>query len=378
MNSSISYFFSYKRSLIIADQKRYITAIFRYVFFFVLNVTQIIVLLLTRNYILFLILQVINTLAENVFISIKADKMYPFLNEDIIDPLNDDEKTRIRRDIKALMYHKIGGSLVTGTDNLIISKFVGIISVGLYSNYLLITNAINTILTVVFESLTASVGNLGATASKQKQFVTFETTNFAGFWLYSFCSICLMVLLNPFIELWVGRDYLLTSDTVLLIVFVFYLNGMRRSVLVFKNALGLYWEDRYKPIIQVIVNIVTSIILAIIMGINGVFIGTIISIFSTCFWVEPYVLYKHGFNKRIKHYMSKYLIYTVVMMVAGMITYYVGRVFSKASIIHFIGRAILCLVLPNLIYVLAFSRTREYNDLLRIVKQAVFNGSKLS
>lgn len=107
-----------------------------------------------------------------------------------------------------------------------------------------------------------------------------------GNWLYGFSSICLFVLFNPFIELSFGADYLFDPAVVFIIVFNFYLTGMRQAVLTFRDAFGIYWQDRYKPLFESVINLVVSIGLASVWGIFGVFIGTAVSTLTTCFWVE--------------------------------------------------------------------------------------------
>src|SRR5699024_7328010 len=142
--------------------------------------------------------------------------------------------------------------------------------------YVLIINAINGLLGQAFAAITASIGNIGATESREYLKITFKRVLFFNFWIYAFCSIAIFTLINPFIHLWIGKDMLLASSVVSVVIFNFYLSGMRRTVLTFKDALGLYWYDRYKPIMESIINLVASIVLAKIFGLIGIFIGTTI------------------------------------------------------------------------------------------------------
>ena len=73
INTSISYFYSYKRSLVIADQKRFVATFYRYFFYFIVNLLQIFILITTRNYILFVVIQLIGTLIENILVSKKVE-----------------------------------------------------------------------------------------------------------------------------------------------------------------------------------------------------------------------------------------------------------------------------------------------------------------
>ena len=161
-NTSVSYFFSYKRSLIIADQKQYITTAYHYAFYFVMNILQIIFLYITRNYFAYLILMIAFTLLENIAISMKADRLFPVITEKCTAKLNPTYKKEITTNVKSIILHKIGGIASTAIDNILMGKMFGLIVVGIYSNYLLIISPLNAIGGQIF-SFTASLGNLKVT-----------------------------------------------------------------------------------------------------------------------------------------------------------------------------------------------------------------------
>lgn len=195
-NSVASYLYAYKKSIIVADQKDYILSIYRNIFKVILNILQVIILIITKNYEMFLIIQIVVTITENILVAKKVDKMYTFLlNKDNVK-LGKKEKNSIIKNVKALLYHKIGGVIVNSTDNILISKFVGITSVGLYSNYYLIIGALNLLIGQSFSALTASVGNLNAVESKEKSYNTYKLILFINFWIAGFSSICLWILLS--------------------------------------------------------------------------------------------------------------------------------------------------------------------------------------
>lgn len=325
LNSGFSYFYAYKRSLIIADQKKYIATFYRYLFFVILNICQIVILMITKNYLLFLMAQILFTVIENIAISKKTQKLYPFLKNYKKENLEKETKKEISRNIFAMTIHKIGGVVVKSTDNIILSKFVGLAPVAIYSNYYLIINALNTVLMQVFNSITASVGNLNVTENKNKLNDIFEKVFFINFWIYSFSSICLYILLNHFINIWVGDNYLFNISIVSIIVINFYITGMRNTVLTYRDALGLYWQDRYKAIFESIINIVASIVFVKMYGTFGVFLGTFISSVTTCLWVEPFILYKYGLKNKVSKYFLKYFVYTIVFLIVGLITYTVSN-----------------------------------------------------
>lgn len=379
LNSGVSYFFSYKKTLLTSDQKNYIVASYHYVVYFLLNLSQIIVLFATKNYILFLILQIISTLTENILISQKVDKMYPYLNEKNVEKLNPKIKKEITKNVRAMTMHKIGSIVVTATDNLIISKYVGLVAVGLYSNYYLITSNLKKIITQIFDSLIASVGNLSTTKNEEKMYDVFQKTFFINFLIYSFCSICLIVLFNDFIVLWVGKNYLFDILTVLVIVANFYVTGMRKTVLLFRDALGLYWYDRYKPFFEAVINLVTSIFLSIHLGVIGVFLGTLISTMTTCFWVEPLVLYKHGLHRKFTNYLKVYVNYLSCTIGIGSLTYLIANIFDFNIYISFIYKMVICLIIPTSCYYILFRKTENFNYIqaliIKIISKFVKRGA---
>ena len=368
LNTSISYFYSYKRSLIICDQKRYIATIYRYVFYFLLNVFQIIVLFLTHNYILYLITQVVFTCLENICISIKADRMYPYLKDKNIKKLDKKELNTISKNVRAMLFHKIGGVVVNSTDNILISKLVGLIAVGMYSNYYLITSALDTITAQFFNAITASVGNLGACTNSKKVKETFNTTFFLNYLIYGVITVCLLILFNPFIEVWLGKKYLFDFGVVLVITICFYLKGIRKTCLTFKDALGLFWQDRYKPIIESIINLVASIILGIKYGVLGIFMGTIISTVTTSLWIEPYVLYKYYFKENIIDYLYRFIKYTLVVVLTYLIVQKIVILISINGILGLLIKGVVSLILSILIMTIVFIKTNEIKHVKKIFK----------
>lgn len=370
LNSALSYFFVYKKTLLIADQKQYITNVAHQAFVFAMNLFQIVLLWLTHNYFSFLLIMIISTVGENLCVSRIVDKKYPYLDLKHAEPLEKATQKEVFKNIRAMTAHRVGGVIVNGTDNLIMAKCVSVVSVGLYSNYYLIKNALISVISLLFQSVTSSIGNLGAetedTARKEE---VFNILNFIGAWIFGFCSICLFVLYNPFISLWLGTQYLFDMKIVAIIVVNFYMLGMRQPVLTERDALGIFWYDRHKPIFESVINLVCSIPLAFKFGIVGVFLGTLISTVTTSLWVEPYVLFKHGFHKKCVVYFAKYFGYAAVTAAAGGVCWLLAaQVHIAAPILNFAVKALICGIIPNIIFLLVYCRTASFQALLDILK----------
>lgn len=375
LNAVVSYFYNYKRSLITANQKEYIISLYSRAFFIAMTVVQIVILFLTGNFILFLIVRVIFTFIENFIISRKADNMYPFLKGTNNERIDLAEKRKLFKSVKAMVAHRLGSAVVQGTDNILISTFVGIRWVGLYSNYALILNGVLSMLNPVLSSVTASVGNLNVLESEEKSFSIFKTMFLINFWLYGFSAIALWVLFAPFISLWIGSTYLLSPLLSLVIVINFYIGGMRKTSLVFRDSAGLFYNDRFKPVAEGIINLFASILLARSYGMIGILLGTLISTLSTAFWVEPYIVYKHIFKKKAKDYFTRYSFYTSILVFAAICTKASTLRLTSNSIGFFILKLVLVTFIPNSIFFIVFRKSDEFkylkNMLNPLIKKAI-------
>lgn len=363
-NTASTYFFAYKKTIIIADQKGYIDTINRYAFLVLQNVVQIAVLLIWKNFILYLLVQIVVNFIANVNISIKSTKMYPSLKGNA-EPLSREESKSIFKQTSALVLHKIGGVCVSGTDNLLISSFVGIATVGIYSNYVTILGIPQALLAYVFAPLTASVGNLIHTASKEHIHSTFNRMFLVNFWLYGFCAICLFVLANDFIgAVWLDQSFLLTIPNLFFIVLNFYLTGMRQTVSAFKSTSGLFWNDRFRPIAEAGVNLITSLVLLHYFGLIGVIIGTTVSAVTTTIWVEAKVVYKHVLNQSVLRFFARYFIYFLIVIAVGVLTYFTTDWLKVDGILTFILKTIICAVVINVSFVVLFFKTAEFKEIV--------------
>ncbi len=359
-DSAASYFFSYKRSLLMADQNRYIISLYQYTIYTLKAALQILLLWLYRDFIIYLAAHMLSTLLENLLVSRRADKMYPYLRDRDVKPLPEEVSGTIRKNVAAMLCHRLGGVVVNGTDNLLIAKLVAVSSVGLYSNYLMITTALTTAYDAALQSLTAGFGNLNVSSDDAHKKEVFDRLSFGCSWLYGWSAICLVCLSQSFIRWWLGEALLLDMSTVCWIAAVFYVGGMRKATLLARDAMGLYWNDRFKPLAEALINLVVSIILGRRCGIDGILMGTVISTMTTCFWVEPLMLYRHGLHAPVGEYFLRYGLHTLITLGALLLTQYgISLLPLGDGLPALLLRFVLCATLPNLFYLLCYRRKSE-------------------
>ena len=369
LNSVVSYLLIYKRTLIDACQLNYLTVLYHKGFLILQDICQIIILLVTGNFILFLCAAILCTFMGNVMMSRKADQLFPFLREKCKAKLCDTEKKEIGNNVKAMLMHKIGNVAVNNTDNLLISSLVGVISAGIYSNYYLVIGSIRQILDQAFQGIAASVGNLGVTENSEKKNRIFLQTFFIGQWMYGIAGICLLEMLNPFIEMAFGRKYLFPEKIVLILCINFFITGTRKAVLIFKESMGLFWYDRYKAIVEAVLNLVISIVLAMKLGVAGIFLGTFMSTVLTSLWIEPYVLYKHSFHKYPMRFFARYACNMLIMAFVWWCTHYCCMLVSAGPLLNLLFRFLVCMSIPNLLLWLIYRKTSEWQDTVLVLER---------
>lgn len=364
-NSVVSYLLIYKKTLIEAHQLSYITVLYQMFFQVLHNALQILVLLVTGNYILYLSMLIICTIAGNICVSRKADKMYPYLKDKNVEPLPKEEKGDIYKNIRAMLMHKVGNVIVNNTDNLLLSALVGTLSVGRYSNYFLVIGSVRQVLNQVFQGITASVGNMGVGESKERIRKIFEASFFVGQWMYGLATICLYEAVDLFVGISFGDRYVFPTNVTLILCLNFYLTGMRQATLVFRDSMGLFRYDRYKSLAEAAINLIVSLILGHFYGTLGVFLGTMISTIATSLWVEPYVLYKHRLQASSVSYFVRYAVYAGVTLILGLgVDRLCNRLTGSVWALCFL-RIVISFVVVNVVYLVLYHRTKEFQLLTR-------------
>jgi len=355
--------------LIIADQKKYIDVLNTLVFKVLLSIMQIVFLLISRSFFLFLIIQLVFTILENISISFVVNKKYPQVYKTSYDTtLQKEQLETIKKNTFGLFLHRVGGAIVDGTDNLLMSKLVGIAQVGLYSNYYMVRRAIQVLLDFVYQAIIPTLGNYNVTASLQQKRSTFNNFNYLVAMISCICSITLFNAYNTFINLWLGSEYLLSPTIVLVIVINFYLFGMRQSVAMFRASMGIYWADRYKPLVESLVNLVASIILGKYYGILGILLGTTISTVFVCIWVEPYYLYKIAYEGKVQEYFVSFFKYTIFTFIIGFLTYKVCALLPGESLLTLFLQVVISLGVGCIAFLLVFIRSTEQQYWITLVK----------
>lgn len=367
-NSASTYLFSYRGTFVTANQKNYVINTMSFGSNIIMAVIQIICLIQFRNYILYLGIQIAFGIFQNILTYLYSSKKFPFLKRKDIKPLEKRELTKIKENIKALILYKIGTISLNSTDNIIISSFVGVVTVGLYSNYLLLQTSITAFLSTVFNNLTASIGNLNAKETNDKKIFIFNVINLATFWFYTVCSVCLFVCMTPFIHIWIGDEYVLPVSVSLIIAVNTYITGMLFAPFNYRQTMGIFVEGKWRPIISAVINIVVSILFAEIWGLPGVLWGTAVARLTTNVWFDPYLVFKRGMKISPITYYKDYLKKGIQAVIIGIVCYFITSKIPDTSLVYLILKGALSFCTSFGIIFVLYCRTKEFYYLLDVVK----------
>lgn len=302
--------FAYKSSLIRAYQKEYVITVISTAVLFVSNISQILILLTFRNIELYIFIVVIFNLIQNLIVSYKSDKMFPWSTSKPEQKLSKLEIRNILKNCYAIFIYKINGVVIKATDNLVLSKFIGLSIVGIYSNYILIYATFQMLISSIFNAMTASLGDLHAEGNIDYERQVFSYLNFIVFWISGLMSVGLFVTINDFIQIWLGPQYVLSQFFVFLLEIEIYIYGIMKTSGSFRTSMGLFQEAKYRPVLCILINLIISIGLVNKYGIYAVLIGTITANTMTYLWVDPTIIYRKVFQKSVKEYFfmqGKYL-----------------------------------------------------------------------
>lgn len=367
--SVLSYWlFAYKRSLLEADQRSYIVSIFNYGVACLWKLLQIALLYALRktpelSFYVYCAGDMLCGVVTNILVARRVNRDYPYILDGGAEPLPAEERKALFRNVYGVALYNISSTINSSADSIIISSFLGTVLLGLYSNYLLIAGAVIKIVNMLFNSITASIGNLNALADEEKKNEVFNALHLAALWINGFCIICLWVLLNPFFAtIWIGSQYELPELVVFTMCMNYLVDCLMESPIRFRNAAGLYWQSRYRAIATVIINVSLSILAVTILdwGIPGVLLATIISRLSVTLWVDSYLVHKYVLKRSPLPYVKKY--FGSLILVVGTGAFIKGICYNmpEDKMGFFLLRMLFCVLAPNLIWWLVFRKKPEY------------------
>ena len=383
-NSASSYwFFAYKTEFMKATQKSYILNVVGYAVSVGSSVAQILALVLTRSFYVYILVQVGFTIVRSLVYAAICDRRHPYLKEKVSQSVSRAELKDFWNDCSALLLYRLSNVVIGGSDQVVLSALCGLDVVGLYANYVSIKTALDTLMYSFLRSIQASLGSLYAAGNLEWSRLIFRVVNFFTVWLYGIGAIGLAVLTNEFITIWpgVGPDFVVTSwvrngvtvqtPVALLIGIEIYVTGQKYYCGSFRNAMGLFQQLKYRPVVSVIVNLSLSLLLVPYLGMAGCVVSTIVAALTVNLIFDPLIIHRHALQESPRGYYLKNLLYKAVTAAAGLVTWRLCALIPVTGLVGFALRGCLCVLIPSAAYTLCFFRTTEFRFLLNTARELV-------
>ena len=360
--------YAYMNSILQAYQRRDIiskVSLFTYTFKYILQFCS---LLVFKSYYLYVICRLITQIMTNIITAVASKKMYPMHRA--FGKLPVEERKIINRRIRDLFTSKLGGTIVSSADTIVISAFLGLEMLAIYQNYYYILSSIMAFITIINSSVLAGVGNSLITKTAEENYYDFRVFSFLQFWIIGFCVCCFSALFQPFMELWMGKELMFPYSVVALLCFLFACNEIILILSVYKDAGGIWHEDRYRPLLAGICNLTLNLVMVRFIGIYGIVLSTILSVLIVSLPWLLNNLFKHlfvGQNKKL--YLLDMLYWLLIIVMACVLTNGICVFVTDSGIFGIIVRLFLCTIVPNSLFFLVFRKKDEFKSSIGIVKR---------
>lgn len=358
--------FAYKNSILQAHQRGDVGSKVTLITTSIQYFLQLFILWKFKNYYLYVLVILATQAFTNVIMAITADRLYPQFKPR--GKIESEERKKINRRIKDLFTSKIGSIIYDSADTIVISAFLGLSMLAVYQNYFFILSSVTGVIGIIFASCTAGIGNSIVVESKEKNFNDLNKITLIICWGSGVCSACLLCLYQPFMELWVGKKLMLSDPTVICFVIYFFIRQLNSLLNMYKDASGMWHEDRFRPLIAALVNLLLNLILVQYIGIYGILLSTVLAILCVGMPWLLHNLFTVVFERiDLIKYGRKLVYYSVVVIFSCFVT---GMICSKINyglVVTLLIRGVICVILPNLIFYISFRKKKEFRETLELI-----------
>ena len=372
-NASISYLmYAYKSVLFSAYQREDIMSKIQTSLLLIQYVIQILILLAAKNYYAYYIIVPLISIINNILIEIMTKKYYPKLIP--TGQVPEEILRDVKEKVSGVVVSKFCGLTRNTFDSIIISAFLGLTTVAIYSNYYYILSNIASVIVIMVTSMRAGIGNSVALETCEKNYSDYQKFTFMYAWIAGWCAICLLCLYQPFMKLWMGEANMFPFYIVVLLCIYFLGQTMGDITNAYSGAVGLWWENRYRTLLEAGSNLFLNIIFGYFFGVFGIILATIVTIFVYNFVWQTKILFDNYFKEySLGSYIMQYMKYNVITVIVAAITLALGALFDFGDLGNLLYRGVLCLIIPNILFLVLYSRSKVFREsklfILKIVKK---------
>jgi len=368
LNTSISYFaYAHKKALLIAYQRSDVLSNVNSLISISTSIVQIAFLLLIPNYYIYVIIYPLFTIIDNIWTNYITRKKYPDIEPN--GKISVEERRDIIKHVKGIALQKICSTSRNSFANIIISMFLGLTTIAKYGNYYYIMNAVHVFLYQIPNSIRASVGNSITSESLDKNYKDFNSMYLIYMWISGWCATCLVCLYQPFMELWMGKEMMFPLTTVILICLYFVLLSLSDIIALYKDGAGLWWEGRYRVVIEAVTNLILSFLFGWLWGVNGILIAPIITITFIGHVYGGYIVFHYYFKtKSFSKFILNQIFLLSIICVVSLSSYLILHCMPVKGCSMFIIYPVFLIIVTNIFYWLLFRLHPHYKGSIEFAK----------
>ncbi len=387
LGNASGYILTYKNVLFNANQESYKVTFIANSTWTIIYIVEILIAYRSQNFLHYSMAIFLGHLGKNIVMRIMANREFKYLKKVPKEKIDASIMSRIKKNTVGMISNRIGQVMVSSTDSMLISAMVGTAILGKYSNYQMLNSGLLSLSVLIPQAITASVGNAAVSLSKRSLTKGFYSIELGTYFVSSVLTLILFNVSNPIISSFFGSDKVLPLSTLSLICLSFYFSSIRELLLTYKSSLGLYWEDKIRPIAEGLVNLVFSLLLGHYIGLNGIIIGTIISQVFVNFIIEPRIIFHRGLmHSTIKFYFSN-IIRLLLTVALCILTSFIlskvnvldsfnfninikGLVIPVQGIVQIVINFLITITITLLVFLLIYRKSPYAKEIIKTLKVA--------
>lgn len=354
--------FAYKNCLFQAHQRMDVTSKIMLVTYSIHYILQFSSIAFLKDYYAYVIAMLFTHALTNIVTAVVADKTYPDYK-----PAGDLDKEMtkgINQRVKDLFTSKIGTVIINSADTIVISAFLGLTALAIYQNYYFILTAVTGLVTIIFNACTAGIGNSIITETKEKNFNDLNKFTFIISWIAGVCTCCFLNLYQPFMKIWVKKENLMLEFSAVICFCIYYfVYEINQLLNTYKDAGGIWHEDRFRPLVTALSNLVMNLIMVNIWGLYGVLLSTVFSMLLIGMpWLFHNLFSTLFLKEQLVPYLKNLAFYVVMVLIASVLSFAGCYFINFGKWTTLILRVVVCVVVPNVFFLIVYRKRKEFKE----------------
>ncbi|MBQ8705278.1 MAG: sugar transporter [Paludibacteraceae bacterium] len=318
--SMAGYLINYRQLLVSANQKQYVVNGYFQTIAILQSLTQIVLAWFYQNLYLWVAVGLFYTIVGCIVFNRRISKEYPWLKIDLRQGRKSlKDYPEILRKTRQVFIQRIKDLLLYRSDDLLVATFVSVVQSAFYFNYTMLVNKLNFMVNILSDGMNAGIGNLIAEGNRQNTMKVFWELTAIRFLITGLIVFGFLMFMQPFVRCWLGDKWLLSDLVVYLLLANVFITLSRGVVEMYISACGLF-HDVWAAWTELFLNLGITLALAPFLGIPGILLGKILSVFFIALFWKPHFLFSEGLHVRVADYwrgmLPYYLIFAVFLAVA--------------------------------------------------------------